>query len=110
MTQPKKRSAAAAAKKVAAAGAPDAPTTAKPRKRAKKKAGVTRRTAAAPSALDTESRALTAAELAFIEATIARGEAQSAGPDGELPPGATHEIVETPSGPPTVRRKRFSAA
>lgn len=114
MTQPKKRT-ASAAKNAAAAPAPVAPkptkkTKPKPKQPRKKAAAPRRAAAAAAPGAEPESRSLTDAELAFIEATIARGEAQSAGPDGELPPGATHEIVETPSGPPTVRRKRFSAA
>ena len=52
----------------------------------------------------------TAAEKAYIEATIARGEAQPADPSGELPEGATHELIETPSGEQIIRRRRFSAA
>ena len=53
---------------------------------------------------------LTDAERAFIDATIARGEADYADANGELPAGATHELIEQPSGEQAVRRKRFSAA
>ena len=45
---------------------------------------------------------------AFIQALIARGEAAKL-VDGELPPGATHEIVEDENGNITVVRRRFSA-
>lgn len=47
------------------------------------------------------------AEQRFVADLIARGEAV---PEGEeLPPGATHEIVEDECGRKTVRRKRYSA-
>jgi hypothetical protein len=47
------------------------------------------------------------AEEAFAEGVLARGEAV---PEGEeLPPGATHEVVEDEDGKRTVRRRRFSA-
>jgi hypothetical protein len=43
----------------------------------------------------------------FVDGLLARGEA--ARPvDGELPDGATHEIVEEDDGSVTVRRRRFS--
>jgi hypothetical protein len=49
-----------------------------------------------------------AASRAFIDGLIARGEAARPGPDGKLPPRATHEIVgETPDGQPVLRRRRF---
>jgi hypothetical protein len=45
----------------------------------------------------------------FEEDLEIRGEAVPAGED--LPPGATHEIVEEDGdGEPTVRRRRFSAS
>src|SRR5215210_1927719 len=47
------------------------------------------------------------AEREFTAAAIARGDAQYAGPDGKLPPGATHEITDEPSGERVVRRRRF---
>jgi hypothetical protein len=51
-----------------------------------------------------------AASRAFVDGLIARGEAARPGPDGKLPPHATHEIVgETPDGRPILRRRRFSA-
>ncbi len=43
----------------------------------------------------------------YIEALIARGEAARA-VDGELPDGATHEIVEDEQGNVTVVRRNFS--
>jgi len=45
----------------------------------------------------------------FEEDLAARGEAAPAGDDGELPPGATHEIEEKDDGERTIRRRRFSA-
>lgn len=44
----------------------------------------------------------------FIQALIARGEAART-VDGQLPPGATHEILDQPDGSVTVVRRRFSA-
>jgi hypothetical protein len=45
----------------------------------------------------------------FAEGLLARGEAAEADADGELPPGATHEIVGyTKDGKPKLRRRRFS--
>jgi hypothetical protein len=41
---------------------------------------------------------------------IERGEAAKPDAEGNLPPGATHEIVEDePGKPPKVKRRRFSA-
>jgi len=52
-----------------------------------------------------------AAERAYVDGLIARGEAAVADENGNLPPGVTHEIVERPDGgPPTLRRRRFSAS
>ena len=51
------------------------------------------------------------AEEAFIRGLIERGEAAKADENGNLPQGATHEIVGTsPSGLPIVVRRRFYAA
>lgn len=51
----------------------------------------------------------TPAEEAFVRGLIARGEAARA-VDGELPPGATYEIVEErPGRLPKVVRRRFSS-
>lgn len=44
----------------------------------------------------------------YIQALIARGEAARA-VDGELPDGATHEIVDDEDGNVTVVRRRFFA-
>jgi hypothetical protein len=44
----------------------------------------------------------------FTTGVLTRGEAAKP-QDGKLPPGATHEIVETKKGePPKLRRRRFS--
>jgi len=49
-------------------------------------------------------------EDVFVSGLVERGEAARPDVDGELPPGATHEIVEEPAGrPPRVKRRRFSA-
>ena len=51
------------------------------------------------------------AEEIFIRGLIERGEAAKADEHGNLPPGATHEIVGvSPSGLPIVVRRRFYAA
>ena len=51
-----------------------------------------------------------AAAERFVEDLLVRGEAAWPDPQGDLPAGATHEIVEEPGGgkPPKVRRRRFS--
>ena len=50
------------------------------------------------------------AEEKFVEDLLARGEAAWPDKDGNLPPSATHEIVEQREGElPKVRRRRFSA-
>lgn len=50
------------------------------------------------------------AERKFVEDLVRRGEAAWPDKDGNLPPGATHEIVEeNPGEPPKVVRRRFSA-
>lgn len=47
--------------------------------------------------------------LAFVRGLVARGEALRLSPDGELPRGATHEIIgEDLNGVPILRRRRFS--
>jgi hypothetical protein len=49
------------------------------------------------------------AEEAFIRGLIERGEAAKADEHGNLPPGATHEIIGiSESGLPIVKRRRFS--
>jgi hypothetical protein len=58
---------------------------------------------------DDQEAARKRAEEAFVEGVVARGEAAKPGPNGKLPPGATHEIVEEREGrPPKLRRRRFS--
>lgn len=45
----------------------------------------------------------------YVEDLITRGEAAEADADGELPPGATHEIVgRDKDGAVRVKRRRFS--
>ncbi len=46
----------------------------------------------------------------FVEDLLIRGEAVHPDPQGDLPPGATHEIVEEPAKPRKVRRRRFSTS
>ena len=47
----------------------------------------------------------------FTRDTLARGEAAEADASGNLPPGATHEIVkENTEGLPKIERRRFSLA
>jgi len=48
------------------------------------------------------------AEHAFVAALVARGEAARPDEHGNLPPGATHELVEDDQGRLSVRRRRFS--
>jgi hypothetical protein len=48
--------------------------------------------------------------ISFVKGLVARGEAARVDATGNLPSGATHEIVgETESGLPIVVRRRFSA-
>jgi hypothetical protein len=48
------------------------------------------------------------ASISFVRGLMARGEAAKADAQGQLPPGATHEIVgETAEGLPIVVRRRF---
>jgi hypothetical protein len=50
----------------------------------------------------------TAAEK-FVQDVLIRGEAARPDEHGDLPPGATHEIVEECEGePPKIKRRRFS--
>jgi hypothetical protein len=48
-------------------------------------------------------------EQAFIDSLIAQGQAAKRRPDGSLPPGATHELIEEETGERRVVRRRFSA-
>ena len=50
----------------------------------------------------------TADETAFLESLIVHGQAVRARPDGTLPPGATHELVEDARGEVRAVRRRFS--
>ena len=74
----------------------------KDRKRSKAKNArrPTRRTAKTRSAR---------AEEEFTRSLIAHGQAAKVGPDGKLPPGATHELVEDDEGRVKAVRRRFSA-
>jgi hypothetical protein len=58
--------------------------------------------------LSPEQQRAKRAEEAFIRGLVERGEAAKADEHGNLPPGATHEIIgESPSGLPIVVRRRF---
>jgi len=48
-------------------------------------------------------------EAAFIESLLEHGQAAKRRPDGTLPPGATHELIEDEHGVRRVVRRRFSA-
>jgi hypothetical protein len=48
-------------------------------------------------------------EDAFTRSLIVHGQAAKARPDGTLPPGATHELVEDEQGKLRAVRRRFSA-
>jgi membrane protein involved in colicin uptake len=61
----------------------------------------------------TEAEKAEKAAERFVEDLLIRGEAAWPDPQGDLPPGATHEIVAEPGSgrspkPPKVRRRRFS--
>jgi hypothetical protein len=59
-----------------------------------------------PSAASDAHENLRRAEEQYIDDLIARGRAV---PEGEeLPPGATHEVVQEADGRRTLRRKRFT--
>jgi hypothetical protein len=50
-----------------------------------------------------------AAQERFIEELIERGEAAKPDENGDLPPGATHELIDGRAGePPRAIRRRFS--
>jgi len=49
------------------------------------------------------------AEALFVAGLLARGEAAPADDRGQLPAGATHELIEDEAGNTTVKRRRFSA-
>ena len=50
-----------------------------------------------------------AAAKRFVKDVLTRGEAAKPDEHGNLPPGATHEIVEEREGElPKIKRKRFS--
>jgi hypothetical protein len=58
---------------------------------------------------DDQRQAREAAERAYVEGLVARGEAAVPDEHGNLPPGATHEIVEGFEGElPKLRRRRFA--
>lgn len=81
----------------------------KPKKEKKVKQA---KTAKEKTGADEAKEAEKAAER-FVEDLLIRGEAAWPDPQGDLPPGATHEIVAEPGSgkpatPPKVRRRRFS--
>jgi hypothetical protein len=75
-----------------------------PKKRPKGKASSGRSKAAAKPRTSTRAE-----EAAYIASLVAHGQAAPAGPDGKLPPGATHELSIGPDRKLKVTRKRFSA-
>ena len=70
-----------------------------------------RKSAARPSTRKRRPKpaAPTRDEAAFVESLIANGQAAKRRPDGSLPPGATHELIEDETGEKRVVRRRFSA-
>lgn len=47
--------------------------------------------------------------ISFVQGLVQRGQAARPDAQGNLPPGATHEIVgETEAGHPILRRRRFA--
>jgi hypothetical protein len=70
-----------------------------------------RKAAPGPAAREvTPKRGAAAAdEKAFIDSLIAHGQAAKRRPDGTLPTGATHELIEDENGERRVVRRRFSA-
>ena len=52
------------------------------------------------------------AEEKFVQDALTRGDAAKPDEEGNLPPGATHEIVEegdeAEDEPPKIKRRRFS--
>jgi hypothetical protein len=54
------------------------------------------------------TRVKSADEEAFTQSLIAHGQAAKVGPDGKLPAGATHELIEDEYGEVKVVRRRFS--
>ena len=111
------RKATAATASVAASDASNEKTTVSGRKGTKKSTSATkarsatgaktprkRTTTPTPAQLDEE------AARVYVDAVIARGEAQAPKSDGLLPDSATHELTTGPSGEQEIVRKRFSAA
>jgi hypothetical protein len=61
-----------------------------------------------PKALPDGDGGVEDAERAFMAGLIARGEAARPDEHGNLPPGATHELVEDEAGRTVARRRRFA--
>lgn len=71
--------------------------------------GKDKENAGARAAPDPKADKVRLAEEAFIRGLVERGEAAKADENGNLPPGATHEIVGvSESGLPIVVRRRFA--
>lgn len=80
------------------------------RKTVSRKVKVTRKATRKPQPAGavTEPERVKAAAEHFVRGVITRGEAVKPASD-ELPPGATHEIVEEKDGElPKIKRRRFS--
>lgn len=77
-------------------------------KKAKHKRGTARKTAP-PPARTRASRSRAGDADALTQSLVAHGQAARPGPDGKLPAGATHELVEDAEGQVKAVRRRFSA-
>jgi hypothetical protein len=79
-----------------------------PTKKSAKTADLKKKGSAATRKKDKEE--LDPAARRFVRDLLIRGEAARPTPEGDLPPGATHRIVEDDEegGLPTVERERFS--
>ena len=79
----------------------------KPRVRKMRARRRSEKTRPAPVVRPADDGAEAQAAAHFVRGVLTRGEAVPAG--RELPPGATHEIVQEQAGAlPTIRRRRFS--
>ena len=85
------------------------PANSKGKARASRKPSAAPRGKAASKAKGKRRAPQTAAECAFVEGLVARGEAVETRPGQPLPRNATHEIVgRDKAGQPVVVRRRFS--
>lgn len=79
------------------------------KKSVEKKSGKSSATKSAKGAGKKTRKPLAPSEKRFVRDVLIRGEAVQPTPSGELPPGATHRIVEDDEeGLPVIERERFS--